>query len=369
MSFAGAFGLLTATNDERSIGDRDRPLRDPSRRHRPGARVLRRAVRLAVQELPRSVRVLDGRDRAAAVRRRDHEHGAGKAAARAPTSQRRRHQRRRRAGQGARRPGRGPNAGPEHGLVLDLHGPARQRVRPLAERRGGAPGLRQRFAAIEGASGRFRRYFGWLRDQTSRSPCRVSSGSTTPIVRVCGAIRSARPPVATTTASGAPSSSRIRSTIASTWPGEAVDEPRLERGRRRLADHPLGRANGTFGRRAARANSASIEISIPGASTPPANSPAAVDDVEVRRRAEVDDHRGRRRGARARRRRSRSGPGRPRAGRRSGSARRSARPARARAGRHRPSARRTPRTRGRAAAPTSRGRSRRATRGRRTRAA
>ena len=34
--------------------------------------------------------------------------------------------------------------------------------------------------------------------------------------------------------------------------------------------------NGTFGRRAARANSASIEISIPGASTPPANSPAAL---------------------------------------------------------------------------------------------
>ena len=36
-----------------------------------------------------------------------------------------------------------------------------------------------------------------------------------------------------------------------------------------------GAANGTFGRRAARANSASIETSIPGASTPPANSPAA----------------------------------------------------------------------------------------------
>ena len=33
--------------------------------------------------------------------------------------------------------------------------------------------------------------------------------------------------------------------------------------------------NGTFGSRAARANNASIEISIPGASTPPANSPAA----------------------------------------------------------------------------------------------
>ena len=36
-----------------------------------------------------------------------------------------------------------------------------------------------------------------------------------------------------------------------------------------------GATNGTFGSRAARANSASIEISIPGASTPPAYSPAA----------------------------------------------------------------------------------------------
>ena len=36
-----------------------------------------------------------------------------------------------------------------------------------------------------------------------------------------------------------------------------------------------GAANGTLGSRAARANSASIEISMPGASTPPTNSPAA----------------------------------------------------------------------------------------------
>ena len=41
--------------------------------------------------------------------------------------------------------------------------------------------------------------------------------------------------------------------------------------------------------RAARENSASIEISIPGASTPPTYSPVGRDDVEVRRRAEVDD--------------------------------------------------------------------------------
>src|SRR2546429_468797 len=36
-----------------------------------------------------------------------------------------------------------------------------------------------------------------------------------------------------------------------------------------------GATNGTFGRRAARANSASMETSMPGASTPPANSPVA----------------------------------------------------------------------------------------------
>ena len=45
-------------------------------------------------------------------------------------------------------------------------------------------------------------YFGLLRSQTRRSPCRVSSGSTTVIVSECGAIRSARPPVAITGASG-----------------------------------------------------------------------------------------------------------------------------------------------------------------------
>ena len=58
--------------------------------------------------------------------------------------------------------------------------------------------------------------------------------------------------------------------------GEAEDEPRLERLHRRLPITRSGATNrSTFGSRAARANSASIEISIPGASTPPANSPAA----------------------------------------------------------------------------------------------
>ncbi len=59
-----------------------------------------------------------------------------------------------------------------------------------------------------------------FRSQTRRRPSSVSHGSTRPTVRVCGAISSASPPVATTGASGAPSSARIRSTIASTWPAK-----------------------------------------------------------------------------------------------------------------------------------------------------
>ncbi len=53
--------------------------------------------------------------------------------------------------------------------------------------------------------------------QTRRSPSSVKNGSTHSIVRECGATRSASPPVATARAS-APSSSRIRPTMPSTWP-------------------------------------------------------------------------------------------------------------------------------------------------------
>ena len=59
-----------------------------------------------------------------------------------------------------------------------------------------------------------------FRSQTMRSPCSVSSGSTAVIVRECGAIRPASPPVATTGASGASSSARTWSTIPSTWPAK-----------------------------------------------------------------------------------------------------------------------------------------------------
>ena len=47
----------------------------------------------------------------------------------------------------------------------------------------------------------------------------MRNGSTAEIVRECGSIRSASPPVATAGAS-APSSPRIASTIPSTWPAK-----------------------------------------------------------------------------------------------------------------------------------------------------
>jgi hypothetical protein len=61
--------------------------------------------------------------------------------------------------------------------------------------------------------------FAPLSSQTSRSPSNVRNGSTWPMVRECGAIRSTSPPVPITGAS-VPSSPRIASTIPSTWPAK-----------------------------------------------------------------------------------------------------------------------------------------------------
>lgn len=58
-----------------------------------------------------------------------------------------------------------------------------------------------------------------FRSQTILSPSSVRKGSTWPIVRECGAIRSTRPPVPITGAS-APSSPRMASTMPSTWPAK-----------------------------------------------------------------------------------------------------------------------------------------------------
>ncbi len=62
--------------------------------------------------------------------------------------------------------------------------------------------------------------YAWLRAQTSRNPSSVRNGSTLAIVRACGAIRSASPPVAIAGAPGASSSPRIAVTMPSTWPAK-----------------------------------------------------------------------------------------------------------------------------------------------------
>ena len=68
------------------------------------------------------------------------------------------------------------------------------------------------------------------------APRASGSGRPVEIVRECGAISSASPPVAIT---GASDSELAADPLDDPvhLPGEAVDEPRLERGRRRLADH------------------------------------------------------------------------------------------------------------------------------------
>ena len=63
--------------------------------------------------------------------------------------------------------------------------------------------------------------------------------------------------------------------------GEAVDRAALHAGHGRRADHRRRRDEVDLDSRAARANSASIEISTPGAITPPTYSPSDETDVEV----------------------------------------------------------------------------------------
>ena len=99
---------------------------------------------------------------------------------------------------------------------------------------------------------------------------------------------------------------------------------RLQRRAGRLADHAsAARRIGTLTSRAARANSASIEISIPGASTPPTYSPSGETTSKFVDVPKSTTMHGRAVALAARRRRSRSGRARPRAGRRSGSGSRS----------------------------------------------
>src|SRR5438067_4894670 len=112
-----------------------------------------------------------------------------------------------------------------------------------------------------------------LRSQTRRTPSSVRKGSTRSSVRACGTIRSARPPVATVCAS-TPSSPRIASTIPSTWPAKPYTSPDWSAAVVFFAITVGGSVKSIEKSRAARADSASIETSTPGARTPPTYSPS-----------------------------------------------------------------------------------------------
>src|SRR5262249_37249990 len=113
-----------------------------------------------------------------------------------------------------------------------------------------------------------------VRSQTRRSPSSVRDGSTRTIETVCGAIRSASPPVAIAGASGAARSARISRTMPSPCPAKPYTIPDCRAPTVVFAITVGGSAKSTRTSRAARANSASMEISIPGASTPPTYSPS-----------------------------------------------------------------------------------------------
>ena len=132
---------------------------------------------------------------------------------------------------------------------------------------------------------------GRFRSQTSRRPWSVSSGSTSEIVCECGAISSARPPVAIAIASGAPSSSRMRLDDRVDLACEAVDHARLERRGRRLADHVLGRGERHPGEPGG-AREQRVHRDLDAGREHAAHVLArGRDDVEVRRGAEVDHDR------------------------------------------------------------------------------
>ncbi len=126
--------------------------------------------------------------------------------------------------------------------------------------------------------------------QTSRSPSSVRNGSICSMVSECGATRSARPPVAIARAS-APSSPRIRANDPVDLARKAVDETGLQPGDGRLPDD--GRRGCVVDlHEARRAGEQSIHRDLDSRREDTADVFArGRDDVEVRRRPEVDhDH-------------------------------------------------------------------------------
>ena len=151
-------------------------------------------------------------------------------------------------------------------------------------------------------------------------------------------ISSARPPVAITVHSPELGLEPVDERVD--LAAEPVDRARLDRLDRRLADHVASAATSSTRRSAAaRPNSASIEISMPGKIAPPRYSPFVADRLDRVRGAEVDDDRRAAVEVVRARPRWRCGRRRPPSGCRRGSACRCARRARARAPGTRSSAR------------------------------
>ncbi len=127
-----------------------------------------------------------------------------------------------------------------------------------------------------------------LRRYTSMRPLSVRSESTWPIVSHRGAMRSARPPVATTGHSPpiSPHARFTRPSIIAAWPSRS---PAWTDSRVLVPMTFVGGSRSTFASRAARAKSASALVSIPGAMAPPRYARCCRRRRALCRRSEIDD--------------------------------------------------------------------------------
>ena len=114
---------------------------------------------------------------------------------------------------------------------------------------------------------------GGLRRYVSRSPSRVRSGTYVVIVSDSPAMSGASPPVPRTVTGPASSSSRMPPHQPVDLPREAVEPPTAGTPPCSCRSPSAARRARPCGARAARIASASMEISMPGASAPPKNSP------------------------------------------------------------------------------------------------
>src|SRR6266540_3273537 len=175
--------------------------------------------------------------------------------------------------------GGGPQVAHPGRRLRDQHGDEEDQRRG-AEQAGGeqlgapqlrpAPLVRGRVAG-DAEEGHVRTFFSY----TSRRPVRVRFGSWNWIVSHSPMTIGARPPVAITDAVP-PISASMRRTSPSIWPANPYRIPDCSAS---MVDLPItdrGRASSILNSRAPRAASASTEISMPGASAPPRNSPRSL---------------------------------------------------------------------------------------------